>query len=194
MDAALRAKDRAELSGLFTDLPDEPPHRGPVQVIWERLTRLSKAARGRGPGRASDARDGYHSALADQGQADPAFGVPHRVAVGYQPPVPPPQPMYLPRQLDRRFSIGRAPSCDFTVSDISVSRWHARLHLEDEHWLLSDLGSTNGTRVNGWRVTAAVPVRPGDQLSFGNVVFVLLDNPAEREQSDAADYRPAGAD
>ncbi len=44
--------------------------------------------------------------------------------------------------------------------------------------MLSDLGSTNGTRLNGWRVTKGVEVRPGDQVSFGTVTYVITDGPA----------------
>ena len=84
-------------------------------------------------------------------------------------------PLRLPPQADRRFTIGRALACDFTLADLSVSRWHARLHHEDEQWLLSDLGSTNGTRLNGWRVSTSVPVQPGDQVTFGSVTFVITD-------------------
>src|SRR5262249_41805021 len=99
--------------------------------------------------------------------ADLAYGRPGPEAAAPGPP----QPLCLPRQEDGRFTIGRAPSCDFTVADLSVSRWHARLHKQDQTWMLSDLGSTNGTRLNGWRVTKGVQVRPGDQVSFGTVTY-----------------------
>ena len=49
----------------------------------------------------------------------------------------------------------------------------ARLARDDQGWVLADLGSTNGTRLNGWRVRAAVPVRPGDLILFGSVAFVV---------------------
>jgi pSer/pThr/pTyr-binding forkhead associated (FHA) protein len=54
-----------------------------------------------------------------------------------------------------------------------VSRWHARLERAVGRWVLTDLGSTNGTRLNGWRVQHPVPVQPGDQLSFGSARFVV---------------------
>ncbi|HEX9065664.1 MAG TPA: FHA domain-containing protein, partial [Streptosporangiaceae bacterium] len=99
---------------------------------------------------------------------------------GWSAPFPAwsPPPLQLPRQADRRFTIGRALACDLTLADLSVSRWHARLHQEDQQWLLSDLGSTNGTRLNGWRVTTGVPVSPGDQVSFGSLTFVITDGAA----------------
>src|SRR5258708_8576023 len=68
-------------------------------------------------------------------------------------------------------------ACDFTLADLSVSRWHARLYREDDQWLLSDLGSTNGTRVNRWRVTTAGPVKPGDHIIFGSVSFIITEPP-----------------
>jgi pSer/pThr/pTyr-binding forkhead associated (FHA) protein len=49
------------------------------------------------------------------------------------------------------------------------------LHHEADCWLLSDLGSTNGTRLNGWRVTTPVQVKAGDQVSFGGLTFVIAD-------------------
>lgn len=64
-----------------------------------------------------------------------------------------------------------------TLADLTVSRWHASLHHGPDGWLLADLGSTNGTRLNGWRVTNPSPVAAGDLVSFGDVTFVLADRP-----------------
>lgn len=72
-----------------------------------------------------------------------------------------------------RFTIGREPRCDLVIPDLSVSRWHADLTRVGGHWLLCDLGSMNGTRRNGWRVNSPVPVKEGDQLSFGRVTFIV---------------------
>lgn len=72
-----------------------------------------------------------------------------------------------------QFSIGRDASCDLAVADLSVSRVHARLERTQDGWLLSDLESTNGTRVNGWRVRGTVPVHAGDLVSFGNLEVVF---------------------
>jgi|SRR3954447_3676791 predicted component of type VI protein secretion system len=62
--------------------------------------------------------------------------------------------------------IGRSRRCDFVVADPSVSRRHALLLRGDAGWTLWDLGSTNGTRVNGWRVERAV-LRAGDEVELG---------------------------
>src|SRR6266702_608926 len=88
---------------------------------------------------------------------------------------PSPPPLLLPRVAQGRFTIGREPACDMTLADMTVSRWHAGLDRGDGGWLLVDLGSTNGTRLNGWRVAYPVPIRPGDQVSFGSVIFVVAE-------------------
>ncbi len=180
MDAALRAKERAELSDLFTDLP-ENEKRGVGRAIRRRLASLRQRLTARGYVR-------YPA-------VSPPSPVPHPpppAPAGWHAVVPvastaagqEPRPLCLPRHEDRRFTIGRAPSCDFTVADLSVSRWHARLHKEEDGWLLSDLGSTNGTRLNGWRVTQAVQIQAGDEVSFGTVTFVITDRPVVKDRPE----------
>jgi pSer/pThr/pTyr-binding forkhead associated (FHA) protein len=67
--------------------------------------------------------------------------------------------------------IGRSRRCDFVVRDPSVSRRHALLvRSADDDWTLYDLGSTNGTRINGWRVERAT-LRAGDDLELGGTRF-----------------------
>jgi hypothetical protein len=70
---------------------------------------------------------------------------------------------------DESMTIGRAPSCDCVLAVATVSRRHAQVRRDGTRWLLRDLGSRNGTRLNGMRVTDEVEVRPGDQLSLGGV-------------------------
>jgi Domain of unknown function (DUF1707)/FHA domain len=84
-----------------------------------------------------------------------------------------PAALVLPAGPQLRYTIGREPDCDLTLADETVSRWHASLVRADGSWLLDDLGSTNGTRVNGWRVSAPTPVAPGDSVSFGRATFVI---------------------
>jgi hypothetical protein len=70
-------------------------------------------------------------------------------------------------------TIGRTPSCDCLISDPTVSRRHAELRRDDDGWTLTDLGSTNGTRVNGRLIADGAAVRPGDLVVFGAARFRL---------------------
>ena len=65
-----------------------------------------------------------------------------------------------------RVLIGRSRDCDITLEDPNSSRRHAELRNEDGSWIVTDLGSTNGVKVNGRRVQEAV-LQPGDELAFG---------------------------
>ncbi len=63
--------------------------------------------------------------------------------------------------------IGRHPSCDVVVADGTVSRRHALLTFRDGGWILQDLESKNGTRLNGQYV-GRCRLRPGDRLALGH--------------------------
>ncbi|MPY48675.1 DUF1707 and FHA domain-containing protein [Streptomyces acidicola] len=69
--------------------------------------------------------------------------------------------------------IGRDPANGLRLSHETVSRVHAELRHQGGLWVLRDLGSTNGTTVNGRRVIGAAVVRDGDQVSFGRMAFRL---------------------
>jgi hypothetical protein len=62
--------------------------------------------------------------------------------------------------------IGRHRSCDVVLSSDAVSRRHARIFFRDGGWILQDLESTNGTRVNGVRV-GRCRLAPGDRIRLG---------------------------
>ncbi|TDB77081.1 DUF1707 domain-containing protein [Actinomadura sp. KC216] len=79
----------------------------------------------------------------------------------------------LPPSDLKRIVVGRAPGCQFILTDLTVSRFHAEIYRADEGWMISDLGSMNGTRVNGWRLTGPARVRPGDEVGFGNSSFIV---------------------
>ncbi|HPU35877.1 MAG TPA: DUF3662 and FHA domain-containing protein [Bacillota bacterium] len=65
--------------------------------------------------------------------------------------------------------IGRREDCQIVFNDTSVSRRHARLELHRGRYTIQDLGSTNGTLVNGVRITSKV-LEPGDVLTFGTTI------------------------
>jgi adenylate cyclase len=70
---------------------------------------------------------------------------------------------------DGTMTVGRASSCDIAVQHPSVSRVHARLTSSAAGCRVSDLVSSNGTFVNGIRITGDADVRDGDALAFGEV-------------------------
>jgi hypothetical protein len=106
-------------------------------------------------------------AYGQRGWAAVTRGMPRAIQAA-SPPL-----LMFPSSDRHRFTIGRDAACDLVLPDPSVSRWHAGLKRCASGWLLDDLGSTNGTRLNGWRVREPVPVRPGDRVSFGEVTFVV---------------------
>jgi len=74
-------------------------------------------------------------------------------------------------------TIGRARGVDFIVDAPLVSRVHCRLTAGGGDRLeVEDLGSTNGTYVNGRRLSARVPLRAGDRLGVGRVELVIERN------------------
>jgi hypothetical protein len=84
-----------------------------------------------------------------------------------------PQGLALPSPDTPTVRIGRGPGATLRLTDLSVSRFHAELRHVDDGWLLRDLGSMNGTHVNGLRITTPVQVRPGDHIRFGAITYRL---------------------
>jgi len=74
----------------------------------------------------------------------------------------------------RRVTAGRGTGCDLVVRDTTVSREHAAFVLRSDTWWVLDLGSTNGTRINGLRA-AEHPIVPGDRVELGDVVVELVE-------------------
>ena len=72
-----------------------------------------------------------------------------------------------------RTVIGRGSDADITVDDTGISRRHVEISWDGSRGQVTDLGSTNGTRVNGQPVRGTHPLRPGDRLELGtaDVVF-----------------------
>lgn len=89
--------------------------------------------------------------------------MPARLTV--HPPERASQFFVVPEQVSR--VLGRDPGCDIVLDDPRVSKRHAALQWADEGWTLADLGSKNGTLINGTR--APMPLRHGDWISLGGV-------------------------
>jgi hypothetical protein len=65
--------------------------------------------------------------------------------------------------------LGRAEAAQVRLVDVAVSGQHARLSRVGQAWVVTDLGSTNGTHVNDVAVQRETPLREGDVLALGNV-------------------------
>jgi adenylate cyclase len=83
-------------------------------------------------------------------------------------------PLSLEVRPGRKLVVGRADDCDLPLADSTVSRRHAELDLTPSGVRLRDLGSSNGTFLDGQRVSEAV-ARPGSRISFGRVGFELQE-------------------
>ncbi len=71
-----------------------------------------------------------------------------------------------------RVVIGRLSSSDVVLADSNVSRRHAELRREGSRWVIVDLGSTNGTLVNG-KLAREHPLHSGDRISFGTTELIF---------------------
>jgi hypothetical protein len=147
VDRALHAQGADELAELLADLPPVPDDNMSAAMRWRiRATTWLREIRLRRP----------------------------RVRVAMRPAQPP--PLVLPRGPRTVFTIGRSPECDLSLGDLTVSWRHAELRHTGEAWVLVDLGSTNGTRVNGWRADSGFTIRAGDCVSFGRAAFRITDH------------------
>jgi pSer/pThr/pTyr-binding forkhead associated (FHA) protein len=66
-------------------------------------------------------------------------------------------------------TLGRDPTCDLPCEDAAVSTRHAHLSYHHKQWWVTDLASTNGTYLNGVKVTMPTVVTSGDILQCGNI-------------------------
>jgi pSer/pThr/pTyr-binding forkhead associated (FHA) protein len=70
-------------------------------------------------------------------------------------------------------SVGKAPANGVVIDDPAVSRLHAVLERLPAGWTLRDLGSRNGTYLNGERMRGSVVLRPGDQIRLGSADMIF---------------------
>lgn len=108
----------------------------------------------------------------------------HRAAVPVTPPAAPPVRLVVTNgphlgmaaevdQAGTYVMIGRSPECAIVLDDDFVSTRHARVVNGDAGLYLEDLGSTNGTFVNGRRITGATIIGPADEIRIGRTILKL---------------------
>jgi len=75
-----------------------------------------------------------------------------------------------------QITIGRDPTNTITINDAEISRRHARLTYQGGKYILEDLGSTNGTFVNGQRLAGPRVLKSGEVVSFGEQIVLVFEN------------------
>lgn len=155
-------------------LPDSPrvsfATDAKLQAGEFRITAEAVSLRSEGPAPAQPAPVEERSAPAPEAPPGPETGEPMLVLLADDRPT-----KTLP--IERRVKIGRQADNDLVVVDPGVSRHHAEVINESGTCTLHDLGSTNGTYVNGSVVTEHA-LRPGDRISLGSTVVEFRRAPA----------------
>jgi hypothetical protein len=85
----------------------------------------------------------------------------------------------------RPVTLGRSPTADIVINHGAVSRHHARIFRDETGFVVEDLNSRNGVRVDAHRVEGTAPLHPGVVLTLGDVSVVVRE--ARRRTSDALD-------
>jgi predicted component of type VI protein secretion system len=96
-------------------------------------------------------------------------------------------PFELPVDRDEMV-IGRSMSSDVAINDRFLSRHHARLRRAGKVWLIEDLGSRNGTFVNGVRADAPTTVKAGDIITMSASVIRIFEEGAPRPAGRPLDH------
>lgn len=92
------------------------------------------------------------------------------------------EPMAL---TSRHLVVGRRGTCDIRLDSSNVSAVHCVLFLKDGHWIIRDLKSRNGVKVNGKKIAEAV-LCPGDRISIARAKFTIHYSLAHRDDSLSA--------
>jgi pSer/pThr/pTyr-binding forkhead associated (FHA) protein len=70
-------------------------------------------------------------------------------------------------------TLGRSRQCEVVLNDPNVSRQHAEIRPRGGSWVLTDLGSTNGSSLNGRRINGPEVVKAGDEIELGTSVITF---------------------
>lgn len=97
-------------------------------------------------------------------------------------------------------AIGRSSDCEIVFTDRHMSRRHARAFRSEDRWMIEDLGSRNGTIVNGVRISEPTTFGVGDELKISGYILLVRDARDELSNSAAASsevgsetiFKPAG--
>ncbi len=79
-------------------------------------------------------------------------------------------------------SIGRAKACDISVSDVTVSRFHAVLSRRSTSWMIFDTNSSAGIKINGKKIEKKATLKDGDRISLGHTEYVFYSTAVTTRQ------------
>lgn len=85
-----------------------------------------------------------------------------------------------------RVRIGRGPDSEISLASSRVSRNHAQIHRVGDEYFVEDLGSRNGTFINGLPIRGRIPLGPGDRLGVGEFTFGLEEETAVAQESEGS--------
>lgn len=89
-------------------------------------------------------------------------------------------------------TIGRGSECDVVIPDASISRRHVQIIRQESGLYAQDLGSRNGTAINGQRLSAPRRLEDGDTLTVGNIPLrYVVERPAEQPESQQTELLPS---
>jgi pSer/pThr/pTyr-binding forkhead associated (FHA) protein len=91
-------------------------------------------------------------------------------------------------------TIGRTDENFILLSDQSISRQHAKVLRDGDEYTMVDLGSSNGSRLNGRPVNGSEPLSPGDLVEFGDVEFVFTAGDSQIEVGDYERIKGSSSD
>ena len=149
------------LRAVWVELRDEGASAGAATTPTVAARRVSRPA----PVPAPAAVGGGGPAPVDPASSSPA---PARLVV-----VAPPSLAGHAFALDGETTIGRGAGCGVAINDAHVSKLHARVYPHEGTWFVEDLGSTNGTSVDGAPISAPTPIGAGGRISIGEIVMEL---------------------
>lgn len=190
-------------TGMFTVSSSVDPNAGPRRRPYNSLSMPAVPAGGPapGPGAGGYGGDPGYGGYGDRGygRAEPAYGAgsygerPNGYANGYAPPATVPPPAYQQSRVRHLLTvdgsqqwlelhvgsnvIGRGQDADLRLPDTGVSRRHVDVRFDGTGAVLHDLGSTNGTTVNGHRAQSW-QLQHGDVVRLGHTVLVYRQEPA----------------
>src|SRR5712692_3267450 len=96
---------------------------------------------------------------------------------------PPGKPAFTVELSELRTALGRSVRNGVCLEDAFASRVHAEIRREGNTYQLTDLGSANGTLVNGVRVNGTIPIGPGDRLQIGESLIDVQPLSAESPEA-----------